>query len=295
MIEPSDYEQFWGALYHTTLQGKGTLKTTSIDPDQNDWLVEVVSYAGLEQFEVGGWLLTPKHEPVNAGFVVGHGYGGRAAPDEWLPRSDAAYLFPCARGFNLSARADLPETAAWHVLHGIRGRETYLHKYCVADLWAGATVLLQKYPQVEAQLFYLGGSFGGGLGAMMLAWDSRFQRGYLEVPSFGDHPSRLQAPCAGSGEAVRIYHKQHPEVLEVLQYYDAAVAARRISCPVFCACSERDPAVPPVGQFAVFENVGGPKKLFRLTAGHASYPEESVERAALCEQMIEWFNGEAVV
>jgi cephalosporin-C deacetylase len=29
---------------------------------------------------------------------------------------------------------------------------------------------------------------------MALPWDDRFQRAYLEVPSFGNHPLRVQMP-----------------------------------------------------------------------------------------------------
>ena len=71
-------------------------------------------------------------------------------------------------------------------------------------------------------------SFGGGVGALALPWDDRFGAAHLNLPSFGHYPLRLTMPCIGSGEAVRRYHAEHPDVLDVLRYFDAATAATRI-------------------------------------------------------------------
>jgi cephalosporin-C deacetylase len=175
---------------------------------------------------------------------------------------------------NRSARPDLPGTAAWHVLHGIESRQTYMHRFCAADLWAAATALLTLAPEAGAWLEYYGESFGGGMGALALAWDDRFRRGTLLVPSFGNHPLRLTLPCVGSGAAVRVYYKHHPEVTEILAYFDAATAARHIRIPVFCGNALMDPAVPPPGQFAVHNGLAGAKRLHVSPAGHFPWPGE---------------------
>jgi len=167
------------------------------------------------------------------GVVAGHGYGGRPAPDPSEPGPPAVSIYPCARGFDRSARADIPNHAAAHVRHGIGNRGTYVHRGCAADLWCAASALIELYPEIEGALHYTGFSFGGGIGALALPWDKRFRTAYLDVPSFGNHPLRVQLPSTGSGESVRLYYKRHPEVLEVLAYFDAATAARHIHIPVF--------------------------------------------------------------
>ena len=171
------------------------------------------------------------------------------------------------------------------MIHGIEAAETYILRPCVASLWSAASVLLALYPRIGAELYFSGGSFGGGLGALALPWDGRFKKGNLGVPTFGQHPIRLQCHCTGSGESVRAYHREHPAVVEVLAYYDAAVAAGFARSPAFFAPALFDPAVPPPGQFAVHNAWAGEKELFVLAAGHFEYEgqaaEERVRREAL--------------
>ncbi|GFJ88937.1 acetylxylan esterase [Phytohabitans rumicis] len=124
------------------------------------------------------------------------------------------------------------------------------------------------------RLDYNGGSFGGGIGALALPWDDRFTRAHLYVPSFGHHPLRLAAPSTGSGEAVRRLLAREPHLRPVLDYFDAAIAARRIHIPVYVSAARRDPAVLPDGQFAVYEALAGPKHLYVLSTGHPANPAE---------------------
>jgi cephalosporin-C deacetylase len=239
--------------------------------------VRTVAFDALGGMRSGGWLLEPLHGKPESLLVTGHGYGGRENPDAFIPRR-AAVLLPCAPGFHRSARADLPAVADAHVVHGIGHRDTYLIRFCVAALWSAGTALLELHPGLP--LHYAGGSFGGGLGALALPWDRRFSAGFLEVPTFGHHPLRLQSRCNGSGEAVRRWHAVHPEVVEVLRFYDAAVAAARIPFPVVCAPALFDPAVPPPGQWAVANAL--PKgDIVPLSYGHFEHPVNAGEQAGL--------------
>lgn len=290
--KPPDWDAFWRTTFTATLADVAMRRVDEVG-QEGAWRVHDVAYRSLGGFVVGGWLLLPAEGDVRRLFVVSHGYGGRQGPDTLFPFMDAAVLFPCARGFDRSARDDLPAGAAWHVLHGIADQENYLHRFCVADLWAAASVLQELFPSVAEELFFMGGSFGGGIGAMALAVDRRFRRACLEVPSFGHHPLRVTIPCVGSGEAVRIYYRRHPEILDVLQYFDAAVAATEIRCPVLCANALADPAVPPPGQFAVYNALACEKELVVLGAGHVDYAEGDTERQALSVSVKRWF-GEGV-
>jgi cephalosporin-C deacetylase len=160
--------------------------------------------------------------------VVGHGYGGRDAPDLSLPIAQAATLFPCARGISRSSHPAVPGEPNLHVLHGIHSRDSYVLGGASADtVWCAASALHELVPETASRFDYIGISFGGGIGALALPWDRRFHSGHLNVPTFGNHPLRLTLPCVGSGEAIRHHHLQHPDVLEVLRYFDAASAAYR--------------------------------------------------------------------
>lgn len=288
--EPADFAGFWTDTYRRTLAIPPAPVTRPIAPVADGHDLFEIEFATLEG-TCGGWLSVPRGRPVTSLLVLGHGYGGRAEPGLFPQDPGAAVLSPCARGFDRSARPDVPSTSDGHVIHGIGHRETYIHRFNVAELWSAATVLLERYPSVHDRLHYSGSSFGGGIGALALAWDQRFARAFLEVPSFGDHPFRLAHPSEGSAAAVRRYRDEHGDVLPVLRYFDAATAARRVRIPVLAACALFDPAVPPPGQFAVYNALAGPKELFVETAGHFEFRGMAEEARRLAAAVGRWFAG----
>ncbi|MBI3831178.1 MAG: acetylxylan esterase [Planctomycetes bacterium] len=258
---PADFETFWRATYaqaraeEDRLDVARRLASQTIDGVR----VSEMEYTSWDKVRVGGWLVEPPPgTPLRGLLVVGHGYGGRESPEYGWSREGFAALYPCARGFHRSARPDIPNVGTRHVVHGISSRETYVLRGCVAELWHAASILIRLYPALEERLYYVGGSFGGGLGALMLPWDARFKRAHLGVPTFGHHPLRLRWPCTGSGEGVRHYAASHPEVIEVLRYYDSATAAESVRIPTQTHAALFDPVVIPPGQFAVANSLRAP-------------------------------------
>jgi cephalosporin-C deacetylase len=252
-----------------------------------------VEYDSLDHVRIGGWILVPRKQKFSRGIVFGHGYGGREAPETgWFVGPPAAGIFPCARGFNRSAHPDIPAHSHEHVLHGIESRQTYSHRGCVADVWLAASALVELFPECASCLDYIGGSFGGGIGAMKLPWDDRFRRAFLDVPSFGNHPLRVTLPCTGSGEAVRQRYLSDPAgVMNVLRYFDAATHARHIRIPTMVGCALFDPSVPPPGQFAVYNALNEPKRLFVREAAHFEWPGAADEDRRLQALLHEWFTA----
>jgi len=231
--------------------------------------VRVVGWDSFGGVQVGGWLLEPRQGPAQRAVIIGHGYGGRSSVQtSWLP-ADTVGLFWCAPGFNLSARSDIPGIAAQHVLHGIAHRDTYVIRACVASAWSATRVVLELFPQVAGRCYFHGISFSAGVGALALPWDASIRAAALEIATFGHHPWRQRCPNQGSGEAVRQYRAQHPEVDHVLAFYDAAVAARHIHIPVVAAPALADPMVPPPGQWAIVNGLAGPVSLCPFTTGHS--------------------------
>ncbi|MFJ6568298.1 acetylxylan esterase [Streptomyces sp. NPDC091292] len=275
-VAPGDFDGFWEGRYR---EARAVDTAPVVGEPEGEWdgaRVFAVAYGSVGGERIGGWLVLPAEGvPVEHGFVVGHGYGGRGEPgrDLPLPLPGAAALLPCVRGLGTrSTRPAIPGDADGHVLHGIASRERYVIGGCVADLWCAASALLDLVPALDRpggpRIGYLGESFGGGLGALALPWDDRFAAAQLTVPTFGNHPLRLTLTCTGSGESVRRHHRTHPEVVDVLRYFDAATAATRLRTPTLVAPALFDPAVPPPGQFAVYNALAGPRELRVLTAGH---------------------------
>jgi len=283
--EPADFADFWRATFAEAAAVRPEAEIRSSAQPVAGFDVFDLNYTSLGNVRIGGWLMTPRDRPAKRGLVISHGYGGRDAADTIPLLPDAAMIFPCARGLSRSRHPEIPDENHGHVIHGIERRETYSHRGCAADVWIAASVLLAHTPAVAHRLAYVGGSFGGGIGALALPWDARFTRAYLGVPSFGPHPLRLTLPCVGRGEVVRQHFQKHPEIAGVLRYFDACTAARHLRIPTLVAPALFDPAVPPPGQFAIYNAIPGPKELHLRQAGHFDHAdspaEDAAERAAL--------------
>lgn len=290
-VEPEGFDRFWRDLY-TRARSVSTRPVLHEIPSPHSAVrVFEVEFNSLDAVRIKGWLTRPRVGIVERGIVISHGYGGREGPDFHYPFDRAAMLFPCARGLSRSAQIGIPDSPDRHVLHGIEQRELYVHGGCAADtVWCAASVLLELFPATARCLSYLGVSFGGGIGALALPWDSRFHRAHLNVPSFGNHPLRLTLPCVGSGEAVRCYQRQTGRALATLGYFDAATAARYLRIPLHCALARFDPAVPPPGQFAIYNAASGLKELYVLQAGHFDHPGTAIEERRLLDAIAYFFN-----
>ena len=284
----ADYVEFWQTRYSHALQVQPQPQIHKTG-EQDGFEVHDISYTSTDGFTIWGWLLLPKDQPVTCAMVIGHGYGGREAPDFHWKIPGAALLFPCFRGLSRSQRAPISNNPAFHVLHDIDKPAQYILGGCVEDVWLAVSALITLFPNVQGRIGYAGISFGGGIGAMAMAWDERIQRGHLNVPTFGNQPLRLQLPTIGSGEAVRIYQRRRGNVLVTLQYYDAAIAAGFIHQPMHIAAALFDPAVAPPGQFAIYNAILSPKTLFVLEAGHFDYPNQAQQARELQQQLEEFF------
>lgn len=287
---PADFADFWRTRYQRTLtlDPHATLTATGIV--QDGYQVFDLSYCSTDGMKINGWLLVPEQQTIKQGIVIGHGYGGRDAPDFHLRIANTVLLFPCFRGLSRSRCARLSDQPAQHVLHQINDREHYVLGGCVDDLWLAVSALLQLFPQCQGKVGYMGISFGGGIGALGIPWDQRVQKLHLNVPSFGHHPLRLQLPTWGSAAAVQAYAREHSHVLEILQYYDAASAATYAQQALHAALAFFDPTVAPPGQYAIYNAWAGPKYLFQLVAGHFQYPEQAKQEQYLLRALQDFFS-----
>lgn len=237
------------------------------------------TYRSTDDVTIGGWFVRPVDAEPTRGLVVGHGYGGRDAPDLDLLPPHTAVLFPCLRGLSRSARPDLPSDPNRHVLHRIEDRDRWLIGGCVDDAWLAVSALLALAPGAAGRIGWSGLSLGGGIGALMLPWEDRVARAELRLPTFGHHALRLKLPMVGSGAAIAAHEAAHGGVMATLVWYDAAVAARYVSQPVLAGLALFDPAVPPPGQFAIFNALPKSKELVTFDAGHFDYPATAAQEA----------------
>ncbi len=291
-LVPAGFEDFWSSRYD---------RASALDPepvlDPSDDTVDGMHvwdlrYRSTDGFPVAGWLLEPKQGPARCGFVFGHGYGGLARPELPLPRRDAAYLVPCLRGLGRSARPPISSNPWWHVRHDIQDRNRYVLSGCVEDLWTGVSALLSLLPNLRGRVHLIGSSFGGGIGALALAWERRIASAHLDVPTFGHQPLRLRLPAIGAAASVREFQEQSGRnVLDTIAFYDAAVAARFVRQPTFIAAALCDPVVPPPGQFAIHNALPGRRRLFVRSAGHHAHQGSAQEDGHLSLELGGFFSS----
>jgi cephalosporin-C deacetylase len=290
--EPKEFDSFWQRRYEKALTLDPLPQTKLIDENRLGWQVLDIGYISTDNFPIYGSLLLPVSGVIKRGFIMGHGYGynGLDESDFQLPFNDAAFLFPSFRGLALSAQLSISADPYWHVLHDIDQRDRYILGGCVEDVWLSVSAMLTLFPKISGHLGYMGISFGGGIGALALAWETRIARGHLNVPSFGHHLLRSRLPSNGSANSVQQYCRTHKkQTLNVLRYYDAAIAAKRIAIPMHCACAVFDPCVAPPGQFSIYNALPGEKHLFVLEAGHHDYPNMSQQTAELLKELNTFF------
>ncbi len=288
--EPNGFNEFWRKKYQHAI----AVPPQPVIHDRNDergpWRIFDLSYSSTDQFPIHGWMLMPKNGKIKRGFIIGHGYGGRDEPDLHLPFDDAVLFFPCFRGLSLSKKEPISSDPFWHVRHDIDKNDQYIIGGCVEDLWLAVSAMLRLFPQLAGHLAYLGVSFGGGIGALALPWDSRISKCHFSVPSFGHNPLRLKLKTLGSADSVqKVYDAHAQKIKQTLLFHDAVTAAKRLSIPVHCACAKFDPVVAPPGQFAVYNAINCEKQLYVLEAGHYDYPNKSAQDRQLLQELAEFF------
>lgn len=154
--EPPGFVSFWQRRYARALTVDPSPSLGPFDPLNPRLGVRELRYGSTEGFPIRGWLLTPRGRAPRCGLILGHGYGGLAAPPLDLPCPDAAYLVPCLRGLGRSAGPPISADPQWHVLHDIHLPDRYNHGGCVDDLWTGVSALLALFPHLAGHLGYLG-------------------------------------------------------------------------------------------------------------------------------------------
>lgn len=288
--EPKDFDDFWQTRYQKALTVAPQPQTRIVNENRLGWRLFEISYSSTDNIINRGWLLLPFTDVIKRGFIIGHGYGGHNDPVFHLPFENAVLLFPGFRGLALSAQPNIPSEPYYHVQHNINQIDRYILGGCVEDVWLAVSALLYLFPGVAGHLAYLGISFSGGIGALALAWEQRIARGHLNTPSFGNHPLRLRLTSQGSAHSLQQYYRAHKkQTLKTLRYYDAALAAKRITIPMHCACALFDPCVAPPGQFAIYNALAGTRQLFTLTAGHHDYPEQKRQEIELIHELDAFF------
>ncbi len=290
--ESPGFRKFWEETHSLAMEHKPYYYIErEVWSGQPDCRIYVVRAKTWDNREIVMWISRPRHS--RGGILIGQEYCNMSVP----PPCDAGVTLCCpnVRGLGLSQCRDIPWVPPEHVLHGIRAKETYVLRGVITDLWLAATILIDMYPDVAENLNYMGSGMGGGTGALMLPWDSRFKAAFLGVPAFGNNPVCLKYQSPGYGEALGKYVQEHPEAMEVLGYFDAAVSAKYLRIPTVVVPALSDPCVAPAGQFSVANSIPDRYRIrFIAETGHGAGTERDSEIYGAAEKKrLELFGKQA--
>jgi len=271
---PEDFEAFWRGSYAQVMACRPDYRIEkelwSPNPGVNIIQTRFKNFDGVE---IGMWLARP--EQSAGGLLIGQGYGHPVLPPT-TTSPGLTVAMPCIRGLGISTCRDIPWEIPKHAVHGMESPETFVIRGAVADLWMGASVMLDMFPDVAENLNYQGGSLGGAMGMLMLPWDARFRAGEINVPTLG---GKIQLDCqpkpGGGGEARRNYALNNPGGMRSILYCDAAAAARFIRIPLLITPALSDHSNPPPAQFAIANAVPEAHRILRIReVGHRPPTEQ---------------------
>ena len=222
------------------------------------------------------WIARP--ESSTGGLVIGQGYGNPATPPT-SRNPGLTVAMPCIRGLGISQCAQIPWKLSDHAGYGIKSRETYVIRGAVTDIWEATSVLVDMFPDTASNLNYSGGSLGGGLGAILLPWDSRFKAGEINVPTLaGPMQFAFQLSGEGPGSTRRNAALSDPACMRALSYFDGASAARRIRIPILMTPALSDKSNPPPAQFAIANAIPEEYRILRIReVGHRAPTPKDIE------------------
>jgi cephalosporin-C deacetylase-like acetyl esterase len=299
-LEPG-HHQFWSAWSERVWQSPTRLREIAGgDTGGGDaGVTHVIESIGGVRV---GALLTRPEGPVRAVVIELHGSSPSALVDSNpLAEKGVAALKLRVRGFAGSQfdTGDLTAHETGWITVGIERAEDWILGGALADVVCAVRSLRAMFGE-GVRIGLRGESFGGGLAvlaASALVGHGDAWRLAIGLPSLGDWHWRLTHAChGGMGEQVAAYVRLHraaeKEIVHSLRLFDAALHARRVTCPTLCKLAMLDEVAPAPAAAAVYNALGcEASRKFRLVTryGHFDGGIKDLRLHALFEKMATGF------
>lgn len=279
LTRPPDFESFW----HGTLQELGRvdacLERLAPREDHDPALVmEEISFHGLGQVRIHGYLIRWRDEEPRPLVVHSHGYGSACQPCWSWAGAGLNVVGVDIRGHGRSTGAVTNRSRWGYVLTGMDSPETSVLRGGVCDYIRAieaARLLLGR--QVQRTVLH-GASFSGGLALMAEALTHEADLLVVGVPTFGWAEGRHFFVKSGSGAEMNEYLRQRPESTEdlmlVLRYFDPINFAGMVTCPTLVGVGLADDVVPAKTVYAIANHLGGPYEIMEFPVSHSNHPDE---------------------
>lgn len=274
-----------------------------------------IVFDSLQGVRIGGRLIEPASGPVRGVVLALHGYAKPDRLNDESPWTGAglATLKLRVRGYpgSMMDLGDLTKRPGGWIVEGLESPkplETWALRGAVADVVNALRALRDRYGE-ETPISMHGESFGAGLAilaASQLVGRDEVFRMAIGLPTLGDWPWRLrnvQVEAEGVGVGAEIARQierspgQRTDIERALRIFDAAVHARRVTCPTLCKLAELDEVAPAPSAAAVYNGLGsdpGLKWRFITRYGHYDGGVADLRRHALFDRLAASFLDPAV-
>lgn len=267
--EPADLMKFWRDEVKKYAKMPLDFKKEALPKfsRKGAWQAWKVSFAA-PQGRVYGFLCIPeKKKPLPADVTVCYAGPGFTRPElsrdrivlalnihKYDPANSAKAYAELNKGPLLN-----PKLSTKYMYHGLKKRDSlYYHHGIIGCI--RAVEFLTAMPETDsANICYYGTSQGGGIGLILAALTGKFKAAALNVPAmcnqFSEYPGwpfykYTKPECASQ-----------KEIAAVVPYYDPALFARYIKCPVYVTAGFRDELATPESVYAMFNALPNPGAL----------------------------------
>jgi len=296
---PHDFARFWG-------HGLAELLRVSSDPiiehvpeqDNGGMRRYKVSLGNIEGSRIYGWLTIPAGKGPFPAVVHIPGAPGGVNEFHTGARQDYAQAGIMVLSLNIhGVPIDLPEEIyldfynrrqlGYAPLAGVEDKYRYYYRRVVLG-GIRALDYIHSRPDVDTtRVAVAGGSQGGGLSLLVTSIDKRVDALVLHVPAMCDQFGIDHGRPTGWPHLLR--RADSPETRHTAAYFDGALAASRISCPVIVGVSFLDEACPPTTVYSMFNSLGGAKEIIVHPGVHHPGSFTMARSAELISRLVKLF------
>lgn len=272
LTKKDDFDEFWET---TIRQAKGVPlepQRDRIDYPARHAKVYEISYCGMDETRIHGWLIIPAfvNKEKHPCLIHYHGFNGsRGKPSElmhWVMMGMAVLSVDCRdQGGRTGNNASYSHGYTANVASkGVHNKWEYYYRYAYMDALKAIDFACAQEDIDASKIVIEGGSQGGALGTAVSALDDRPVLSMVDVPSNSNLVCRIEGNH-GAFAAVAEYLNKHPEqtdlVMDNLSYFDTMNLADRISCRVLASVGLKDETCPPQMYFATYNRITSQKDI----------------------------------
>lgn len=269
---PDDFGRFWSQGLAELLRVDPSPLVEHVPEQDNGGMRRYkVSLGNIEGSRIYGWLTVPEGEGPFPAVVHIPGAPGGVNEFHTGARQDYAEAGILVLSLNIhGVPIDLPEEnyldyhsrrqLGYAPLSGAEDKYRYYYRRVVLGGIRAVDYLHSRSDVDTSRVAVAGGSQGGGLSLLVTSIDKRVDALILHVPAMCDLFGIDHGRPTGWPHLLR--RADSPDTRHTASYFDGALAAERITCPVVVGVSLLDEACPPTTVYAMYNSLRGPKQIF---------------------------------